>query len=331
MNIGLIDVDGKTNGDPFPNYALMKISAYYKSNGNNVEWYDQLKMEEVNAIPYDIVYMSKIFNFSLDYQFNIKARQIVKGGTGYDISSKLPDEIENCKPDYSIYPNCDYAIGFLTRGCINKCSFCVVPKKEGNIRPYLTWQEIKRPDSKKIVFMDNTVLASEYAIEQMRSMIGKDIEIDFNQGMDVMLMTDEIAEIISKLKWIGQIRFSCDKEYQMPHIKKAVKMLSKYRVKPYKIFVYVLGTTIESTQYRVEFLRKLKVVPFVQPLRDIHKNIEPDKEISVYANYVNKKSEFKSCKWEDYKYNKWSRQTQQMEYPLIDEMEENNETNRKND
>lgn len=321
MNIGLIDVDGKNNGNPFPNYALMKISSYHKAIGDSVEWYDQLKMEEENAIPYDIVYMSKIFNFSLDYQFNIKANNIIQGGTGYNIISKLPYEIENCKPDYSIYPKCDYAIGFLTRGCINKCSFCVVPKKEGDIRPYLTWQEIKRLDSSKIVFMDNNVLACEYGVEQMRSMIGQNIKIDFNQGMDVMLMTYEIAEIISKLKWIGPIRFSCDKEYQMSYIEKAVNMLAKYGVKPYRIFVYVLGTTMKSTQYRVEFLRKLKVVPFVQPLRDINENKTPDKEICVYANYVNKKSNFNSCKWENYKQNKWSRQIQQAEYPLIDEME----------
>jgi hypothetical protein len=320
MRIGLIDVDGKSNGKPFPNYALMKISTYHKTIGDSVEWYDQLKMEEENAIPYDVVYMSKIFNFTPDYPLNIKARKIVMGGTGYNIKSMLPEQIENCKPDYSIYPNCDYAIGFLTRGCINKCSFCVVPKKEGDIRPYLTWQEIKRPDSSKIVFMDNNVLACEYGIEQMRLMIGQDIKVDFNQGMDVMLMTDEIAEIISKLKWIGQIRFSCDKEYQMPYIEKAVQMLNKYGVKPYRIFVYVLGTTMKSTQYRVEFLRKLKVVPFVQPLRDINENKTPDKEICVYANYVNKKSIFKSCKWENYKQNKWSRQIQQAEYPLLEEL-----------
>jgi len=147
--------------------------------------------------------------------------------------------------------------------------------------------------------MDNNVLASEYGIRQMQSMIGKGLVIDFNQGMDCMLVNDRIAKIISKLHWKRQIRFSCDKEYQMPFLENAINLLAKYGVKPYRVFVYVLGTTMESTIKRVEFLRQLGVDPFVQPLRDLKTNAEPQKEMKRYANYVNKKAEFNSYKWED--------------------------------
>ncbi len=295
MNIGLIDMDKKPRGKLFPNLALMKISAYHKSLGNSVEWYDPLNTNEK-----DIIYISKIFTYKEDYAYPLYANRVIRGGTGYYINRTLPKVIDRQYPDYSLYPEVDYAIGFLTRGCINKCSFCVVPKKEGAIRPYGSWERIKRPDSNEIVFMDNNVLASEYGIRQMRSMIGKDLVIDFNQGMDCMLVNDRIAKIISKLHWKRQIRFSCDKEYQMPYLEKSVNLLAKNGVKPYRIFVYVLGTTMESTIKRVEFLRQLGVDPFVQPLRDLKTNAEPPKEMKRYANYVNKKSNFKACDWKDY-------------------------------
>lgn len=294
MNIGLIDMDKKPRGKLFPNLALMKISAYHKSLGNSVEWYDALSNNKK-----DIIYISKIFTYKEDYAYPLYANKVIRGGTGYYINRTLPKVIDRQYPDYSLYPEVDYAIGFLTRGCINKCSFCVVPKKEGAIRPYSSWDRIKRPDSNEIVFMDNNVLASEYGIRQMQSMIGKDLVIDFNQGMDCMLVNDRIAEIISRLHWKRQIRFSCDKEYQMPYLEKAINLLAKYGVKPYRIFVYVLGTTMESTIKRVEFLRQLGVDPFVQPLRDLKTNAEPQKEMKRYANYVNKKAEFNSYKWED--------------------------------
>lgn len=126
MRIGLIDVDRLNNRKgkkPYPNLAMMKISAYHKHQGDVVEWYDGFSR-------YDRVYMSKVFNFTPDYPYCIQADEIIKGGTGYDITAKLPAEIERFAPDYDLYevPK-DIAYGFLTRGCPNKCKWCVVPKK----------------------------------------------------------------------------------------------------------------------------------------------------------------------------------------------------------
>ena len=163
MRVGLIDVDGHSG---FPNLALMKLSAWHKGQGDSVEWYSPMFSGHM-----DKVYMSKVFTFSSDYQYYIDADEIVKGGTGYkDYTTVLPNEIEHTFPDYSIYPNCDHAIGFLTRGCIRSCPWCVVPKKEGKLRPNETWQNIKRPDSKQIVFLDNNVLASDYGIHQIEEL-----------------------------------------------------------------------------------------------------------------------------------------------------------------
>ena len=126
MKVGLLDVDHTG----FPNIALGKISRYHKSKGDTVEWYNPL-------LEYDKVYLSKIFTFTPDYGYYINSREVEKGGTGYDLHKILPEDIDRLQPDYSIYPQVDShtAYGFLTRGCPNKCRWCVVPVKEGKIRP----------------------------------------------------------------------------------------------------------------------------------------------------------------------------------------------------
>ena len=165
MKIGLIDVDGHSG---FPNLALMKLSAWHKSKGDTVEWYSPMFSGHMDA-----VYMSKVFTFSDDFPYYVDADEVIKGGTGYkDYITVLPEEAEHIFPDYSIYPSCDYAIGFLTRGCIRSCPWCIVPKKEGTIRAYDEWEHIKRGDSNRILFMDNNVLASEHGIRQIENMGG---------------------------------------------------------------------------------------------------------------------------------------------------------------
>ena len=121
MKIGLIDVDGHSG---HPNLALMRLSAYHKANGDSVAWWNGFE-------EYDRVYMSKVFTFTPDIDTVIRAKEVIRGGTGYKIYDSLPEEIESTYPDYSIYPNFKAAIGFLTRGCIRKCPWCIVPKKEG--------------------------------------------------------------------------------------------------------------------------------------------------------------------------------------------------------
>ncbi len=159
MNIGLLAVDSN-----YPNLALMKISSYYKERGDNVEWYNPL-------LHYDKVYAAKIFSFTPDYGYYINADQVEKGGTGYDISKVLPVEVDRIIPDYDLY-NIDknLAYGFLTRGCPNRCKWCVVPQKEGNITPYMDIEEIAH-ERKNIILMDNNVLASEYGLQQIEKII----------------------------------------------------------------------------------------------------------------------------------------------------------------
>lgn len=292
MKIGLIDVDGHSG---FPNFALMRISAWHKQNGDSVEWYQPMFSGHL-----DRVYMSKVFTFTPDYEYVVDADEIVRGGTGYKLYNNLPDEMEHITPDYSIYPDCDYAIGFLTRGCIRKCPWCVVPKKEGKICDYDTWQHIKRPDSKKIVFMDNNVLASEYGVSQIEEMSHEDVRIDFNQAVDARLITKENAKYLAECKWIKYLRVSCDTTAMLPVIRQALDYLGEYGLKPSKVFSYVLIEDVEDAHHRIVELDKMGVIPFAQPYRDFDTNyVNP--EHKRLARWCNMKATFKSCSFEEYK------------------------------
>ena len=281
MRVALHDSDNTG----FPNLALMKLSAWHKAQGDTVEWWTPL-------LTYDRVYSSKVFTFTDENPY--LPPDTIKGGTGYGKLDELPQEVDAMFPDYSIYPDCDHAIGFLTRGCIRKCPWCIVPKKEGQIKPYQTWQEIKRPDSRDIVFMDNNVLACQHGLEQIEDMGGKNVRVDFNQGLDARLITDDVAQMLAMVKWINYIRMSADTDAMLDVVLTAIDRLGKYGVKPYRVFVYVLVQDIESAERRAIALRNIGANPFAQPYRDFTTNAEPPLEQRQLARWVNHKAIFKT-------------------------------------
>ena len=274
MRIGLHDSDGHK----FPNLALMKLSAWHKAQGDEVEWWTPM-------LTYDRVYSSKVFTFTPENSY--LPENTVKGGTGYGIMDELPPEIDAMFPDYSIYPDCHHAIGFLTRGCIRKCPWCIVPKKEGLVRPYRTWREVKRPDSRDIVFMDNNVLACDWGLEQIADMIGQNVRVDFNQGLDARLITDEVAGMLARLKWIEYIRMSADTDAMLEVVMMAIDRLKNHGVRPSKVFVYVLIQDVKSAERRAIAIRDAGSRVFAQPYRDFTNNIEPTQEQKDLARYIN--------------------------------------------
>ncbi|NDV77879.1 radical SAM protein [Dysgonomonas sp. 511] len=285
--IGLIDVDGHN----FPNLALMKIASFHKQQGDHVEWCNFLER-------YDKVYKSKVFTFSQDETTCIQADEIISGGTGYNKYDEL--FCDSVDLDYSIYPKFKESYGFLTRGCIRKCSWCVVPKKEGWIKPYRDIEEILQ-GRKKAVLMDNNILASDYGLEQIEKIIKLKCRVDFNQGLDSRLVTDDIAKMLSSVKWINSIRFACDTISAVDPLIKAIEKLNKHGLKNYKIFVYVLVKDINDAYTRVLKLKELGVSPFAQPYRDFENNIQPTQIQKDFARWVNHKAIFKSIDWEDYR------------------------------
>lgn len=289
MEIGLIDVDGHSG---FPNLALMRLSAWHKQHGDRVVWWNGLER-------YDRVYMSKVFTFTPDIDTVIQADEIIRGGTGYKDYGSLPPEIEATPPDYSIYPHFAQAVGFLTRGCIRNCPWCIVPRKEGRIRPAATWEEIKRPDSREIIFLDNNVLASDHGLDQIDQMGAALVRVDFNQGLDARLITRENAALLAKLHWIRYIRLSCDTSEMIPVVEQATAYLREAGAAPSRFWAYALVQDVEEAHRRVLALRSMGVEPFAQPYRDYNGG-EPTAEQRKFARWVNMKAAFKSCRWEDF-------------------------------
>lgn len=299
MIIGLHDAESEhIEGKKFPNFALMKISAYHKARGDSVKWWFP-----IFSGSYDKIYSSKVFDFTPENPY--LPQWAIRGGTGYTdipINQELPPEIEEVYPDYSIYPDCDFAIGYITRGCPNNCPWCVVPSKEGKTRPYRRWNEIVRQDTRKLVLMDNNILSSEYGIEQLESMIGSGYEIDLNQGMDARLVDDRIASILARLKWIRFIRFSCDQTAQIEAIMNSAELLQRYGVRPYRLFIYLLVTKdIENAAFRVEKLKQLKGINlFAQAERNERKGIIPNAiQLEFTQRYIYS-GIYRTESWEEY-------------------------------
>lgn len=263
MNIGLVDVDGHN----FPNLALGKIASYHRSLGDIVEWANPLFGN------YDRVYMSKVFTFTPDC-LDVYDCEVLKGGTGYDYTTKLPDYIDRLQPDYSIYPNIDRktAYGFLTRGCPNKCKWCIVPLKEGNVKPYMDVDEIAIDGRTNLILMDNNILASDYGLGQIEKIIKRGYRVDFNQALDARLVTEEIASMLAKVHWLCPIRFGCDTPKQIVECERVMKMIDSHcdTPKPYLMYTMINNNMQESYE-RLTYFRNYKRVRVVaQPFRDFN-------------------------------------------------------------
>ena len=287
-NVGLIDVDGHG----YPNLALMKIASYYKSKGDNVEWANPLFGE------YDIVYASKVFTFTPDFNYcGIMTERIIKGGTGYDISSVLPDVIEQCQPDYSIYPY-QFSIQFFSRGCIRKCPFCLVNQKEGRIRPVKPMD--LNPNGKWIEVLDNNFFANPEWRSSIEWLIKSKQPVNLH-GVDIRIMNEEQAEALNSLKLKHSIKIAWDDPTS--DLTEKLKIFIT-KVKPYKLICYVLvgfNSTRQQDMFRLNTLREIGIAPFVMPYRDFANNVHPDQYQKDLAGWANKRQRFKSFNFEDFK------------------------------
>ncbi len=294
MRIGLHDADAAAvRNKTFPNYALMKLAAWHKQQGDRVEWWQPLGR-------YDAVYSSKVFSYTPENPY--LPVDATRGGTGYDIKGKLPKAVDDMFPDYTIFPNTPYAIGYITRGCPNHCRWCIVPEKEGEIQPYRQWNELVRSDSQDLVLMDNNILALDYGLEQLCKLVGSGYRIDLNQGMDARLVTPEIAELLTRLDWIRFLRFSCDEAARLEAVIRTCELLEERGIRPYRIFIYLLVTQdIEDAVIRVERLKQMRGINlYAQAERNDRLGIMPSKEQLQFVRYVYS-GMFRKCTWSAWK------------------------------
>lgn len=305
LNIGLIDVDGHN----FPNLALMRISSYHKQRGDRVEWWWS------DFVHYDIVYMSKIFSdsYTPDLPEPINAEKVIKGGTGYAIHlvngkevfdkethHDLPPEIEKCFPDYSIYPQFDFAVSMTSRGCPRGCSFCHVAAKEGRCAVKVANVSDFWNGQKEIKVLDPNITACAEKRDLMGQYLKTGALIDFTQGLDIRLLDEKDIQDVNNMR-IKEIHFAWDN----PHddLKEKFCQYAKLaKHKPHGSFgtVYILtnyNSTMEENLYRIYTLRDLGFDPYVM----VYDKPNAPRGIKRLQRWCNNRAVFKSCrKFEEY-------------------------------
>lgn len=306
MKIGLIDVDGHN----YPNLPLMKLSTYHKQRGDTVEWYDPLFTGHC-----DIVYMSKVFSFSQDYMYPIDANTIIKSGSGYCIELKdgkevynkekeilLTKEIEHLYPDYSLYNIVDTAYGFLTRGCPRGCGFCHVAVKEGKCSYKVADLKEFWRGQNNIELLDPNILACKEWKDLLQQLIDSKAKVNFNQGLDIRMMTEEKAKMLSQIK-ISKIHFAWDRYEDKDIILPKFEMFKKFtKMRSRDLQVYVLcnyDTTFEQDLERVYTLRKIGYWAYITIYDKEH--LPKDSKIKKLQRWVNNRCIFaKVERFEDY-------------------------------
>lgn len=297
-----------TDSHNFSSLPLMKLSAYHKAIGDEVEMYMPINQ-------YDLVYASKAFSFTDDIDTNsvIQADEVKKGGTGYCINvkngrevfdnsknSSLPREIEHIYPDYALYPQYKYAVGFLTRGCPRNCGFCVVGEKEGLCSKQVADLDEFWRGQKEIKLLDPNILACENNESLLKQLAESKARVDFTQGIDIRLTNPDNIELLNKIK-VTMLHFAWDNPKQ--DLTKYFRRFSEHtKIKSDRNkVVYVLtnyNSTLEEDLYRIYKLRELGYSPYVM----IYQKENAPKEIRRLQRWVNCRWIFHSVdRFEDYK------------------------------
>ena len=273
MKVGLIDVDGHN----YPNLPLMKLSAWHKAQGDSVEWYQPMFSGHM-----DRVYMSKVFSFSPDYEYFVDADEVIRGGSGYCIElvdgkevyhaerdQPLPEEVEHIYPDYDLYGITDTAYGFLTRGCPRKCSFCHVKDKPADgpkSRKVADLSEFWR-GQKNIVLCDPNILACPERMDLLQQLADSKALIDVNQGMDIRLVTDDVIDIMNRIRF-KSIHFAFDRYQDRDIVEPKLRMFAektKFDKDKGHVTVYILvnfDSTLEQDLFRIQLCRELRLQPY---------------------------------------------------------------------
>lgn len=255
MRVGLVDCDSHN----FPNLPLMKISSYHKQLGNIVEFADV-------GTYYDVLYVSKIFTESKEPDLPDYG-VMFWGGSGYDLENQLPEEIEHCYPDYSLYPKLtkDTAYGFLTRGCPRKNhTFCITPGKDGHISRKVADLSEFWDGQKNIVLLDQNLLACKERMELLYQLSESKARVDFNGGMDVRFLNGDVIEALRKIR-VKEYHFAWDDPREK--LQEKFRLFKQSGLKSQgHCRVYVLTnywSSIKEDLFRIATLRELGFFPFV--------------------------------------------------------------------
>jgi hypothetical protein len=295
MKVGIVQVDGK-----LPNLALMQITGYHESQGDQVEWFKGMLFRD----EYKKVYASKIFSFST---LPPLPEDAIIGGTGINYTNRLPDEISSAIPSYSLYPNCNYHLGFSMKGCRFNCKFCCVPKKEGRPSVNNTIEDIliNPKGGNRLMLLDNDFFGGPNWKDNLEAIIKQKLRVCFAQGLNIRIITSEQAGLLSQCNYTNTrfnqkyLTFAWDRYNDGALIKKGIKICNEAGIPCSHMQFFILigyDTTPEQDYERVMTLSQMGCIPYVMAYD--HK----DPYQKSFERWVNHRGVFKSCSWEDYKY-----------------------------
>ena len=288
-HVALIDVDSK-----IPNLALMRASTYHKQRGDAVKLgYDPLFDRP------DICYASKIFDFTPEPEYMPEC-ETLKGGSGYDLHARMPfEDYDRIMPDYSLYPQFDYAIGRFTRGCPNRCPWCVVPEMDGNIVRHVADLKDFWDGQKVVRLLDDNIMADADEFCRDCEQLARGGVKAIWEALDARLVTDQTAAALASVKQAKSIHFAWDGHGQDDAVPRCIETLKRHGLKPWRLMFYVLvgfNTDKDYDLYRIYTIRDLGANPFVMPF---DKSNRYQKDL---ARWCNNKFVFKSTpRFEDYR------------------------------
>jgi len=257
----LQDIDSK-----LPNLALMKLSRYFKDQGKNVV----LARQKTPLRGVELVYASCVFNYSSSRRSVLRLQNyygdaLTIGGSGVDISKRLPEAIEQGMADYSLYPELnDCGIGFLTRGCPFHCSFCIVPTKEGRTRQVATLDDLLPDGQKKLILLDDNILSHPQAGDFLEEMAVRGLKVNFTQTLDLRLLDQQKIELLKRIHCSNRrftrrvFHFSMNDDRNMNLIRRKYAMFGFTRNDNVQfVCMYGFNTTLAEDVARFRFLRSL--------------------------------------------------------------------------
>lgn len=269
MKILLINIDST-----IPNLALEKIKLYHRQKGDKVIENFPLLSKQC-----DKIYVSCVFDYNKHLCKEWEGIAEI-GGSGYDLTKKLPPEIDSIKPRINL--------GFTTRGCIRNCEFCIVRRKEGKIYIEGDIYDLWDGKSKLLTILDNNILAlPEHFMKISQQLKKEHLMVDFNQGLDFRLLTDDIIKELFSLRHYREIRFAFDDLAYKPTVLKVLEKLRKNGLKDWQTrwYVYVgVKDSFETVMERIDILRNAKQLVYLMRDVKVHDNLEY-RELSGWCNY----------------------------------------------
>jgi hypothetical protein len=308
MKVLLADLDSK-----LPNVALMKLSAHFKGAGHEVELVKRPRRKSFKwpTGDYDRIYGSLILKRNKgmvgELTTSYPGVPLTMGGPGYDLNCWLPPNIERLRPDYDLYDDMPYSMGFTTRGCVRNCSFCIVREKEGELVRWQHPSEFHDDRFDTTLLLDNNWLADRtWFFETSQYLIDQGIKVVEN-GLDVRFIDEEIAGRLADIKWKRTIKIAYDSKAYTQSFLRGLNLMKEAGINVRnKVSVYIYMNDNSDAAFNDAWERaKLVIENGSAPFLMFNIDEERDDRSKAFQRWMNRRWLCMKFPFEDYRYGKW--------------------------